>query len=96
MELAISLEGRLLLVTKLSSHNWYHETLQHPGATRLINTIRANFHLPKLHDLAKNLTKSYDICQFIKDFYLHEGQLAEKLAKLNPWEEVPSPLVRDL
>ena len=73
--------------------NWYHETLQHPGATRLINTIRANFYLPKLQELAKNLTKSCDICQRIKDPCPREGQLAEKPANLNPWEEVAMDLV---
>ena len=57
---------------------WYYHYLQHPGHTRLEETLRATMTFPGLCDLVRRHTKYCRSCQFNKRRKLQYGKLPEK------------------
>ena len=45
---------------------WYHDTLQHPGARRLEESVRANFTCPGIGILCKEITDTCETCSEMK------------------------------
>lgn len=72
---------------------WFHRVLQHPGATRMINTINRHFYFPNMKTVIEQHVRTCDICQRIKGPFPKIGQVPMKLAEGNPWEEVQVDLV---
>ena len=72
---------------------WYHLTLNHPGSTRLYNTITLHFYHPKLQNEINNVTKRCDTCQRYKHPTRGYGHLPPKEVTFHPWETVATDLI---
>ncbi|KAL7465162.1 hypothetical protein ACHAXS_005488 [Conticribra weissflogii] len=57
--------GKIWVPQKLQKHLlvWYHKTLQHAGATRLIKTISIHFGFPGSRNAVEKLVRTCDTCQ---------------------------------
>ena len=73
-----SLENRLI--------TWYHETLCHPGATRMELTIKQHFYVNNLQEKCKTLCRTCDACQRNKPKKIKYGHLPPKQAERDPWK----------
>jgi hypothetical protein len=65
---------------------WYHHYLQHPGHTRLKETMNAAMYWKCMHTTIQPLTKSCRPCQINKRWNLKYGHLPTKTIISNPWE----------
>lgn len=72
---------------------WYHLNLNHPGATRLYNTIAMHFYHRQLMSTVNDVNKRCDFCQRYKNTLRGYGQLPPKEATFNPWETVAVDLI---
>ena len=72
---------------------WFHDTLHHPGATRMFNTISMHFWFPSMRHNINNFVKTCDICQKVKGPFPKLGHLPLKPTETNPWEEEQVDLV---
>jgi hypothetical protein len=67
---------------------WYHHylQLQHPGHTRLEETMNAAVYWKGMRTTIWSLTKSYRSCQINKRWSRKYGHLPPKTIITNPWE----------
>ena len=73
--------------------NFYHHILRHPGSSRMYFTIARHFYFPNMKQLIEDHVKTCDVCQRIKPITTKLGQLPEKLAESNPFEEIQTDLI---
>ena len=67
---------------------WYHEFLCHPGITRLLGTIKANFYCPLLAKKIEEYFKTCHTCQVMKGAGRGYGELPPKDAEETPFDTV--------
>ena len=86
----ITYEGKIYVPPCLTSDtlNWYHQYLQHPGATRLYRTISQTVYWPGLKAQCEDLVKSCKLCQLSKRLRSKYGKLPPKDVDLRPWNIV--------
>ena len=72
---------------------WYHHYLQHPGHTRLEETLRATMTFPGMRTLVRRHTKYCQSCQLNKRRSLKYGKLPEKRVISSPWEALCVDLI---
>jgi hypothetical protein len=65
---------------------WYHHYLQHPGHTRLKETMNAAMYWKGMHTTIRSLTKSCRSCQINKRWNLKYGHLPPKTVITSPWK----------
>ncbi len=65
---------------------WYHHYLQHPGHTRLKETMNAVMYWKGMLTTIRSLTKSCRSCQIKKRRNCKYGHLPHKTVITNPWE----------
>ncbi len=69
-----------------SAVSWYHHYLQHPGHTRLEETLHAAMYWKGMRRTIRNHVKNCCICQVNKQHKHKYGKLPAKLVITNPWE----------
>ena len=81
-------DGRLVIPKKLQHRavQWYHHYLQHPGHTRLEETLRAAMHWKGMRSTVRAYVKKCHSCQVNKRKSKKYGKLPPKLVVTNPWE----------
>jgi hypothetical protein len=72
---------------------WYHYYLQHPGHTRLEETLRATMTWPGMRAMVRRHTKNCRSCQINKRRKLQYGKLPVKNVIRNPWEALCVDLI---
>ena len=65
---------------------WYHHYLQHPGHTRLEETLRSAMHWPGLRKDVRSFVKTCKTCQVQKRKNKKFGKLPTKQVIDKPWE----------
>eukprot|EP00804_Cyclotella_cryptica_P011135 CCRYP_019065-RA/>CCRYP_019065-RA protein AED:0.43 eAED:0.32 QI:0/0/0/0.5/0/0/2/0/141 len=73
---------------------WFHHYLQHPGTTRLKETLRLLMYWKGLRTTVQSHVKKCHSCQVNKRRKLKYGKLPTKLAITNPWEALCVDLIR--
>ena len=73
--------------------SWYHHYLQHPGATRLRETLRAAMHWNGMQNTVQKYVKNCHKCQVNKRHKHKYGKLPTKLVIRNPWEALCVDLI---
>ena len=66
--------------------SWYHHYLQHPGHTRLEETIYIAMHWKGMQNTIRSHVKNCLTCQVNKQHKHKYGKLPAKLVIRNPWE----------
>ncbi len=72
---------------------WYHHYLQHPGHTRLKETINAAMYWKGIRTTIQSITKSCRTCQTNKKRKLKYGHLPAKTVIRIPWEALCVDLI---
>ena len=72
---------------------WYHHYLQHPGTTRLEETIGAVMYWKDMRHMIQKHTKLCARCQLGKKHKRKYGHLPAKIATIIPWNQVCVDLV---
>jgi hypothetical protein len=72
---------------------WYHHYLQHPGDTRLEETMKATMLWKGMHTTIRSLTKSCRTCQVNKKRKLKYGHLPPKTIINVPWRALCVDLI---
>jgi len=86
---------RLVLPVPLQKRavQWYHHYLQHPGSTRLEETLRHTFVWPGMRTMVRRHVKYCKSCQFNKRRKLQYGKLPVKNIIRKPWEALCVDLI---
>ncbi len=73
-------DGKMIIPKPLQRRAvlWYHHYLQHPGHTRLEETMKATMYLKAMRTTIWSLTKSCKTCQTNKKQKLTYGHLTSK------------------
>jgi hypothetical protein len=71
---------------KVCAVKWYHHYLQHPGHTRLKETMNAAMYWKGMRTTIQSLTKSCRSCQINKRRSRKYGHLSAKTVITDPWE----------
>ena len=81
-------DGRLVIPQKLQLRAiaWYHHYLQHPGHTRLEETLKLAMYWTKMRESVRQFVKSCKSCQTNKRSKHSYGKLPPKLVITTPWE----------
>jgi hypothetical protein len=81
-------DGRLVIPKplQLRAVRWYHHYLQHPGHTRLKETMNSAMYWKGMRTTIRSLTKSCRSCQINKGWSQKYGHLPPKTVITNPWE----------
>ncbi len=81
-------DGRLVIPKPLEVHavGWYHHYLQHPGLTRLKETMNTAMYWKGMRTTIQSLTKSCRSCQINKRWSQKYGHLPPKTVITNLWE----------
>jgi hypothetical protein len=85
----VSKDGWLVIPKPLQVRavRWYHHYLQHPGHTRLEETMNAVMYWKGMRTTIQSLTKSCRSCQINKRWSRRKyGHLPSKTVITNPWE----------
>ncbi len=79
-------DGWLVIPKPLQVHavKWNHHYLQHPGHTRLKETMNTVMYWKGMHTTIRSLTKSCRSCQINKRWNLKYGHLPSKTVISNP------------
>ena len=72
---------------------WYHYYLQHPGHTRLEETLKATMTWHGMRPMIREYTKRCKACQFNKIKRNNYGKLPTKTVVTNPWETLCVDLI---
>ena len=67
-------------------HSWYHHYLQHPGHTRLEETLCAAMYWKGMRNTICKFVKNCPTCQINKRHKHKYRKLPTKLIITNPWE----------
>jgi hypothetical protein len=73
--------------------SWYHHYLQHPGHTRLEETLHAAMYWKGMRNTIRSHVKNCRICQVNKRHKHKYGKLPAKLVITNPWEALCVDLI---
>ena len=72
---------------------WYHHYLQHPGHTRLEETLRAAMYWTGMRNTVRQYVKTCRSCQINKRHSNKYGHVPTKLVITNPWEALCVDLI---
>ena len=72
---------------------WYHHYLQHPGHSRLEETLRAAMYWKSMRTTIRSYVKKCRACQINKRRKLKYGKLPAKLVVMTPWEALCVDLI---
>ncbi len=88
-------DGRLVIPKPLQvcAVKWYHHYLQHPGYTRLEETMNAAMYWKGMRTTIRSLTMSCRSCQVNKRQSHRYGHLPPKTVITNPWECLCADLI---
>ncbi len=73
--------------------SWYHHYLQHPGHSRLEETIRSVMYWKVMHTTIQRYIKTCRSCQVNKRHNLKYGHLPPKLVITTPWRALYVDLI---
>ena len=73
--------------------SWYHHYLQHPGHTRLEETLHAAMYWKGMRNTIRSHVKNCRTCQVNKRHKHKYGKLPTKLVITNPWEALCVDLI---
>ena len=74
--------------------SWYHHYLQHPGATRLEETLRAAMYWKGMQNTIRRYVKNCHKCQVNKRHQHKYGKVPTKLVIQSPWEALCVDLIQ--
>ena len=82
--------GKLVIPRSLQHRavSWYHHYLQHPGNTRLEETLRAAMYWKHMRSTVQSYVKNCKSCQVNKWWSQKYGKLPTKIVTITPWEAV--------
>jgi hypothetical protein len=88
-------DGKLVIPKSLQHRtiSWYHHYLQHPGHSRLEETLRAAMYWKSMRNTIRSYVKRCRSCQINKRRKVKYGKLPPKLAITTPWEALCVDLV---
>jgi len=88
-------EGKLVIPKSLQHQAvaWYHHYLQHPGHSRLEETLRAAMYWKSMRTTIRSYVKRCRSCQTNKRRKLKYGKLPPKLVVMTPWEALCVDLI---
>ncbi len=88
-------KGRLVIPKLLQSCAvmWYHHYFQHPGHTRLEETMKAAIYWKGMRNTIRSKTKSCKTCQVNKKLTQKYGHLPPKIVISTPWKALCVNLV---
>ena len=88
-------DGRLVISTKLQYRAiaWYHHYLQHPGHTRLEDTLKQAMYWTDMRSSIRQFVKQCKSCQVNKRSKHSYGKLPPKLVTKIPWEALCVDLI---
>jgi hypothetical protein len=88
-------DGKLVIPNKLQNRavGWYHHSLQHPGTTRLEETLRSAMYWKGMRRSVCAHVKKCHICQVNKRRKHKYGKLPTKLVVTKPWNTVCVDLI---
>ena len=72
---------------------WYHHYLQHPGHTRLEETLKAEMYWPGMRNRVRNYVKICKSCQVNKRKKQKYGKLPTKQVITTPWDTLCVSLI---
>ena len=73
--------------------SWYHHYLQHPGNTRLEETLRAAMYWTNMRTTVRSYVKNCRSCQINKRQSKQYGKLPTKFVITTPWEALCVDLI---
>ncbi len=81
-------KGKLMIPASLRHRAvaWYHHYLQHPGHSRLKETMRSMMYWKDMRNTVRRYVKSCRSCQVNKRHSLKYGHVPPKLVITTPWE----------
>ena len=85
-----------MVIPKVLQHravSWYHHYLQHPGNTRLEETLHTAMYLKGTRNTIQSHVKNCRTCEVNKEHKHKYGKLPTKLAITNPWEALCMDLI---
>jgi hypothetical protein len=87
--------GKLVIPASLQHRAvaWYHHYLQHPGHSRLEETMRFVINWKGMHNTIQKYVKSCRSCQVNKRHSLRYGHVPPKLVITTPWKALCVDLV---
>ncbi len=93
--LVVCQDGRMIIPKPLQRRAvlWYHHYLQHPGHTRLEETMKATMYWEGMRSTIRSLTKSCRSCQVNKKRHLKYGHLPSKIVITIPWRALCVDLI---
>jgi len=88
-------DGKMVIPKSLQHRavSWYHHYLQHPGHSRLEETMRAAMDWKGMRTTIRSYVKKCRSCQTNKRRKLKYGKLPTKIAITTPWEALCVDLV---
>jgi hypothetical protein len=88
-------DGRMMIPKPLQRCTvlWYHHYLQHPGHTRLEETMKATMYWKGMRSTIRSLTKSCRSCQVNKKRQLKYEHLLPKIVIMIPWRALCVDLI---
>ena len=83
-------EQRILVPEKSRKKllNWYHETLLHPGANRMYDTLRQHYYWKNMKKDIDDLVKRCPRCQKAKRGIRGYGHVPIKDVETTPWKDI--------
>jgi hypothetical protein len=80
--------GKVMIPTSLwhRAVSWYHPYLQHPGHSRLEETMRSVMYWKGMHTTIRKYIKSFRYCQVNKRHRKKYGHLPPKLIIMTTWK----------
>ncbi len=87
--------GKVMIPTSLwhRAVSWYHHYLQHPGHSRLKETMRSMMYWKGMHTTIQKYVKSCRSCQVNKSHSQKYGNLPPKLVITTPWKALCVDLI---
>ena len=88
-------DGKLVIPKSLQHRavSWYHHYLQHPGNTRLEETLRAVMYWTNMRQTVRSYVKNCRSCQINKRQSKQYGKLPTKFVITTPWEALCVDLI---
>ena len=88
-------DGKIVIPKSLQARTvaWYHHYLQHPGHSRLEETLRAAMYWKSMRTTVRSYVKKCRACQINKRRKLKYGKLPAKLVVMTPWEALCVDLI---
>ena len=89
-------EGKMVIPQNLKRRavEWYHHYLQHPGSTRLEETLRGSMYWKGMRRTVRAYVKNCKKCQVNKRRQKQYGKLPTKQVITKPWHTLCVDLIR--